>query len=74
MLQFRQSLIPGYSDECPVVEGFGSFVMDVFSPGSDLDLSINFGTAEVECPREKKIQALKKFSKKLHALQSNTID
>ncbi|PKI72644.1 hypothetical protein CRG98_007021 [Punica granatum] len=59
----------GNSDECPVVEGFGSFVMDMFTAGSDLDLSINFGSAEVECPREKKIQALKKFSKKLHALQ-----
>lgn len=56
------------------MEGFGSFIMDMFSPGSDLDLSINFGSADAECSREKKIQALKKFSKKLHALQSNMID
>ncbi|KAK4775206.1 hypothetical protein SAY86_010141 [Trapa natans] len=61
--------IYGNSDECPFVEGFGSFIMDMFSPGSDLDLSINFGSANVECSRDKKIQTLKKISKKLHTLQ-----
>lgn len=55
-----------------MVEGFGSFIMDLFISESDLDLSINFGRPEVELPREKKIETLKKFSKKLHFLQSNS--
>ncbi|CAA3019880.1 Hypothetical predicted protein [Olea europaea subsp. europaea] len=61
--------IYGYSKVTPVVVEFGSFLMDLFSPTSDLDLSVNFSINEVEFPREKKIQTLRKFAKKLYALQ-----
>lgn len=50
--------------------GFGSFVMDMYNTGSDLDLSINFGNPSVQFPREKKIQTLRKFAKKFYSLQS----
>ncbi|KAF8023025.1 hypothetical protein BT93_F0501 [Corymbia citriodora subsp. variegata] len=59
----------GDSSECPTVVGFGSFVMDMYSTGSDLDLSINFGNPSVQFPREKKIQTLRKFAKKFYSLQ-----
>ncbi|PIN21560.1 S-M checkpoint control protein CID1 [Handroanthus impetiginosus] len=60
----------GNSKDIPVVVEFGSFVMDLFGTTSDLDLSVNFNTATVPFPREKKIQTLRKFAKKLYALQS----
>lgn len=59
----------GKSDH-PAVEEFGSFVMDLFSPTSDLDLSVNFSNDAAEYPRDKKIKALRKFLKKFYALQS----
>ncbi|XP_043699416.1 protein HESO1-like isoform X2 [Telopea speciosissima] len=59
----------GNHSEFPVVEPFGSFLMDMFSAESDLDLSINFSDDRVEFPREKKIQALRKFAKLLYPLQ-----
>ncbi|XP_075492254.1 protein HESO1-like isoform X2 [Primulina tabacum] len=61
--------IYGNSKKAPVVVEFGSFVMDLFSPTSDLDLSVNFNT-NAHFPREKKIQTLRKFAKKLYSLQS----
>lgn len=54
---------------CPVVEEFGSFLMDIFNAGSDLDLSINFSGTVVEFPRAKKIMVLKNFAKRLHTFQ-----
>lgn len=54
---------------CPVVEEYGSFLMDIFNAGSDLDLSINFNGTVVEFPRAKKIMALKNFAKRLHTFQ-----
>ncbi|KAL6493840.1 hypothetical protein OROGR_031749 [Orobanche gracilis] len=62
--------IYGHSKDIPVVVEFGSFVMDLFSTTSDLDLSVNFCTTTVPCPREKKIQTLRKFARKLYAIQS----
>ncbi|KAI3445374.1 hypothetical protein Pfo_002039 [Paulownia fortunei] len=62
--------IYGNSKDIPVVVEFGSFVMDLFSTTSDLDLSVNFSTTAVPFPREKKIQTLRKFAKKLYAIQS----
>ncbi|KAF6136549.1 hypothetical protein GIB67_016005 [Kingdonia uniflora] len=59
----------GSSNDFPVVEVFGSFVMDMFSAKSDLDLSINFSSDLAEYPREKKIDALRKFAKLLYPLQ-----
>ncbi|KAL8113565.1 hypothetical protein AgCh_020769 [Apium graveolens] len=44
--------------------------MDLFSPTSDLDLSVNFSNDAAEYPRDKKIKALRKFLKKFYALQS----
>ena len=64
----------GNGDDFTIVEGFGSFLMDMFSAGSDLDLSINFGNYEVEVSRAKRIQTLRKFEKKLKALQSNSLN
>ncbi|KAG9134473.1 hypothetical protein Leryth_019928 [Lithospermum erythrorhizon] len=55
----------------PAVVVFGSFSMDIFDAKSDLDLSVNFGNGSVELPREKKIQTLRKFAKKLYALQKS---
>ncbi|XP_073141724.1 protein HESO1-like isoform X1 [Henckelia pumila] len=62
--------IYGNSKTAPVVVEFGSFVMDLFSVTSDLDLSVNFNTNADNFPREKKIQTLRKFAKKLYSLQS----
>ncbi|KAI8537343.1 hypothetical protein RHMOL_Rhmol09G0016400 [Rhododendron molle] len=61
--------IYGNSDDIPVVEEFGSFLMDIFSPKSDLDLSVNFTNKDGDFPQEKKIQSLRKFAKKLYALR-----
>ncbi|KAL8061609.1 hypothetical protein ABFX02_02G096400 [Erythranthe guttata] len=44
--------IYGNSKENPVVVEFGSFVMDLFSISSDLDLSVNFSTTAVDFPRK----------------------
>jgi DNA polymerase sigma len=54
------------------VEEYGSFVMDIFNEGSDLDLSINFSDP-VEMSRQKKIEILRKFGNKLRSLQSKLI-
>ncbi|CAL2257528.1 unnamed protein product [Prunus armeniaca] len=59
----------GNSGNSPVVEGFGSFVMDMFSIGSDLDLSVNFGNIVGTFPRDMKIKILRKFAKKFYSLQ-----
>lgn len=67
---FIMFVFSGTSKNVPVVVEFGSFVMDLFSTTSDLDLSVNFSSSGVDFPREKKIQTLRKFAKKLYALQS----
>ncbi|CAA6662640.1 unnamed protein product [Spirodela intermedia] len=60
----------GYNNGFPTVEPFGSFVMDMFTPKSDLDLSLNFIADETSSfPRERKISALRKFAKVLYAHQ-----
>uniref|UniRef100_A0A7C9EX02 Poly(A) RNA polymerase mitochondrial-like central palm domain-containing protein n=1 Tax=Opuntia streptacantha TaxID=393608 RepID=A0A7C9EX02_OPUST len=61
--------IYGKNNECPVVEGFGSFLMDMFNAKSDLDLSINFSDKKVEARRDAKIKALRKFANKFYVLQ-----
>ncbi|XP_020700332.1 uncharacterized protein LOC110112447 [Dendrobium catenatum] len=54
----------------PVVEAFGSFVMDIFTAESDLDLSINFNNSNVSClPREQVVSVLRRFAKVLHIKQ-----
>ncbi|XP_059309942.1 protein HESO1-like [Lycium ferocissimum] len=45
--------------------------MDLFHSKSDLDLSINFDNNSVKFSHEKKIQTLRKFARKLYALQSS---
>lgn len=62
--------IYGNSMVSPVVEEYGSFVMDIFNERSDLDLSINFSDS-IEINRMKKIQVLRKFSKKLRSIQKS---
>ncbi|KAK4341576.1 hypothetical protein RND71_040077 [Anisodus tanguticus] len=63
--------IYGRSGNVPVVEEFGSFVMDLFHSKSDLDLSVNFDNSSVKFSHEKKIQTLRKFARKLYALQTS---
>ncbi|KAE8766516.1 Poly(A) RNA polymerase GLD2-A [Hordeum vulgare] len=64
----------GNDNGFPVVQAFGSFTMDLFTPKSDLDLSVNF-SAEVEdqCPRKKKMKVVRKFAKVLYSLQRDGI-
>lgn len=59
----------GNDDKCPVVENFGSFLMDMFNANSDLDLSINFSDKLFEADRLSKIKTLRKFAKKFYALR-----
>ncbi|XP_058072152.1 uncharacterized protein LOC131221069 isoform X4 [Magnolia sinica] len=61
--------IHGNVNGFPNVEAFGSFIMDMFTAKSDLDLSINFSNDAAEFPRDKMISALKKFAKRLYVLQ-----
>ncbi|XP_057420561.1 protein HESO1-like [Lotus japonicus] len=58
----------GNSHDIPVVEGHGSFVMDMFTNVSDLDLSINFH-AKRENSLHEKIKALLRFRDKLDSLE-----
>ncbi|XP_024981111.1 uncharacterized protein LOC112517923 isoform X1 [Cynara cardunculus var. scolymus] len=62
--------IYGNSTGFPVVEAFGSFSMDLFTTGSDLDLSINFRSSSLVFPRDQKIKTLRKFARKFYALQN----
>ncbi|XP_073103064.1 protein HESO1 isoform X2 [Elaeis guineensis] len=60
----------GNNNGFPVVEAFGSFIMDLFTATSDLDLSLNFSDNDMsDFPRDKKISVLKKFSRALYAHQ-----
>lgn len=43
--------------------------MDMFSPQSDLDVSINFCKGTSERPRDSKLQILRRFAEKLSSLQ-----
>lgn len=46
--------------------------MDLFTPRSDLDLSVNFSAdTEDKCARKKKISVIRKFAKVLYSHQSN---
>ncbi|KAM0870555.1 hypothetical protein ACQ4PT_039931 [Festuca glaucescens] len=64
----------GNSNGFPVVQAFGSFTMDLFTPKSDLDLSVNFtADTDYQCPRNKKIKVIRKFSKVLYSLQRDGI-
>lgn len=65
-------LLSGKSGNIPVVEVYGSFVMDLFSVESDLDLSVSFCNSFGSLPRDMKIKTLRKFAKKFFALQSNS--
>ncbi|KAL1347021.1 hypothetical protein AAHE18_08G228300 [Arachis hypogaea] len=60
--------IYGKGNSSPVVEEYGSFVMDIFNKKSDLDLSINFNNS-TEVDRQRKISTLRKFNKKLCSIQ-----
>nr|XP_043628556.1 protein HESO1-like [Erigeron canadensis] len=61
----------GDNASCPVVEEFGSFSMDLFTTGSDLDLSVNFRNGgHTEFPRDQKIRTLRKFARKFYSLQT----
>ncbi|KAJ1289046.1 hypothetical protein BS78_02G135300 [Paspalum vaginatum] len=68
------SQIFGSNGGFPVVEPFGSFTMDLFTPLSDLDLSVNFGAnTSDEYTRKKQISVIRKFSKVLYSHQRNGI-
>ncbi|XP_062191975.1 protein HESO1-like isoform X2 [Phragmites australis] len=60
----------GKKNGLPVVEAFGSFTMDLFTPKSDLDLSVNFNTdTKDQFPRKDKISAIRRLAKVLHSHQ-----
>lgn len=64
----------GNNNGFPVVQAFGSFTMDLFTPRSDLDLSVNFSAeTEDQCARKKKISVIRKFAKVLYSLQRNGV-
>ncbi|TVU10625.1 hypothetical protein EJB05_44169 [Eragrostis curvula] len=64
----------GNNNGFPVVEAFGSFTMDLFTPRSDLDLSINFSdNNDDRYTRKKKISAIRKFAKVLYSHQRDGI-
>lgn len=53
-----------------VIEAYGFFfVMDMFSPRSDLDVSINFDKETYELSRDKKLEILQRFAEKLCSLE-----
>lgn len=52
---------------------FGSFVMDLYTGSSDLDLSLNVGYAPVERSRSDRIGFLRKLTRALHGLQNGPI-
>ncbi|WVZ91668.1 hypothetical protein U9M48_037810 [Paspalum notatum var. saurae] len=61
----------GEKDGLPIVEAFGSFTMDLFTPKSDLDLSVNFNSDNNDqYPRGDKISAIKSLAKVLRSRQS----
>ena len=65
------NMISGSNDGFPVVEPFGSFTMDIFTPRSDLDLSVNFNAnTDDRYTRKEKISVIRKFSKVLYSHQS----
>lgn len=54
----------------PVVEAFGSFIMNIFTAKSDLDLSINFNSSNTTCfPRDQAIFVLQRLTKVLYKKQ-----
>ncbi|RLN04274.1 terminal uridylyltransferase 7-like isoform X2 [Panicum miliaceum] len=60
----------GKKNGLPIVEAFGSFTMDLFTPESDLDLSVNFNTDTKDLyPRKDKINAIRKLTKILYSHQ-----
>ncbi|KAG2633643.1 hypothetical protein PVAP13_2NG240500 [Panicum virgatum] len=64
----------GSNDGFPVVEPFGSFTMDLFTPRGDLDLSVNFNAnTDDRYTRKEKISVIRKFSKVLYSHQRNGI-
>nr|CAB3452880.1 unnamed protein product [Digitaria exilis] len=64
----------GCNDGFPVVEPFGSFTMDLFTPYSDLDLSVNFSAnTDDRYTRKEKISVIRKFSKVLYSQQRNGV-
>uniref|UniRef100_A0A0A9F9M2 Poly(A) RNA polymerase mitochondrial-like central palm domain-containing protein n=1 Tax=Arundo donax TaxID=35708 RepID=A0A0A9F9M2_ARUDO len=64
----------GNNNGFPVVEAFGSFTMDLFTPRSDLDLSVNFSdNTDDRYTRKKKISVIRKFAKVLYSHQRDGI-
>nr|CAB3456579.1 unnamed protein product [Digitaria exilis] len=64
----------GCNDGFPVVEPFGPFTMDLFTPFSDLDLCVNFNAnTDDRYTRKQKISVIRKFSKVLYSQQRNGI-
>ncbi|GAB2223132.1 hypothetical protein Droror1_Dr00017269 [Drosera rotundifolia] len=61
----------GNEKVCPTVEPFGSFLMDMFSSQSDLDLSINFNDNATVVSRQRQTKTLRRFSQKFNNLQRN---
>uniref|UniRef100_A0A7N0U0T7 Poly(A) RNA polymerase mitochondrial-like central palm domain-containing protein n=1 Tax=Kalanchoe fedtschenkoi TaxID=63787 RepID=A0A7N0U0T7_KALFE len=58
------------NSEYPTVEEYGSFVMDIFTADSDLDLSVNLTATQARVSRDMMVKALIKLAEKFRLLQS----
>ncbi|KAL9230277.1 hypothetical protein vseg_005650 [Gypsophila vaccaria] len=63
--------IHGNDDKCPVVKAFGSFLMELFDAGCDLDMSVNLHDNEENADRFAQVKTLRKFANKFSKLQRN---
>ncbi|KAK9742214.1 hypothetical protein RND81_03G156400 [Saponaria officinalis] len=63
--------IHGNDDKCPVVKAFGSYLMDLFDGGCDLDLSINLHDKDENADRFAQVKTLRKFANKFSKLQKS---
>ncbi|OAE28452.1 hypothetical protein AXG93_115s1420 [Marchantia polymorpha subsp. ruderalis] len=61
---FVKHKIPGSS-----ISAFGSFVMDLYTASSDLDLSLNLSDGKRQCSRNDKVHYLRKVANALYGLQ-----
>lgn len=71
--RFRKMVVDmfGGSYGFATMEVFGSFVMDIFTTDSDLDLSLNLSNCSTSnVPRDQKLKVLRKFAKPLYVLQA----
>lgn len=55
------------------ISAFGSFVMDLYTASSDLDLSLNLSDGKRQCSRNDKVHYLRKVANALYGLQKGEV-